>query len=73
MAHPGPHGGRRGRVTQFLRDSRWEKYLFEQARQEINLTNLDQIADRTGVRDDQAHQKPRRRKSARSRSRSSTV
>ena len=39
----------------------------------INLTDPDKVANRAGVRYNQAHQKPRRLKPMRSRSKSSIV
>src|ERR1035441_1448849 len=34
-----------------------KKYPLEQARQKVNLTNLNEVAKRAGIRDNQAHQK----------------
>src|ERR1035438_3886363 len=73
LSHPDPYRGWRGRMTQLIRHDRRDKYLFEQAWQKVNLTNLNEVAKRAGIRDNQAHQKPRRLKPARSRSRSSTL
>ena len=73
LFYPGLHRWRRGRMAQLLSHDRREQYLFEQLRQEIDLIDLHQVTNRTGVRDNQKHQSPRRCKPERSRSRSSRV
>jgi len=72
-AHPASQRRRRGKVAQLVAHNRGDEYLLEQSRQELDLIDLHKVTKRAGVSDYKTHQKPRRCKPSRSRSRSSRV
>jgi len=73
LFYPRPHGNWRGRMTQFAGYDRAKQDFFEETREKADLADFDKVSDRAADRNDQEHQSPRRRKPARSRSRSSIV
>lgn len=54
---PRLNGGRRGGVTEFTGHFGWDGDRLKEAVEEIDVPDLNEIADRAGVRDDQQHLK----------------